>query len=226
MITSSSVLNMFAKSPMRPLQQHMVQTNACVQALIPFFEAVFADQWDEAAKIQEEIRQREREADHIKIELRLHLPKGLFLPVSRMDILYLLTKQEDIADTAQDIAGFVLGRHLPLPKQSSDIFMEYIICSAEAVEKAANVVNELDELLEVGFKGKVVELVTDMIHKLNKAEGASDRVQVELRKKIFELEDQLKPVDVIFTYKIIEWIASLSDYAQKVGSGLHILLAR
>ncbi|HBP75141.1 MAG TPA: phosphate transport regulator, partial [Alcanivorax sp.] len=37
---------------------------------------------------------------------------------------------------------------------------------------------------------------------------------------------ELPPVDVIFLYKIIEWIGDLADRAQKVGGRLQLLLAR
>ena len=144
----------------------------------------------------------------------------------RADLIYLLTKQEDIANRAEDIAGLILGRKMCFPDFIFDLLAQYVQTSVEAVNQATKAINELDELLEVGFRGKVVKLVTNMIHNLNKIETKSDHIQIDLRKKVFDIEDKLQPINVIFIYKVIEWIADLSDCAEKVGAGLQILLAR
>jgi predicted phosphate transport protein (TIGR00153 family) len=226
MVTSTTILKMFGRSPIKPLQKHMEKACACAKPLPSFFQATFQGKWDEAQTIQTKIAQFETEADEIKVELKLHLPKGLFLPIARADLIYLLTKQEDIANRAEDIVGLIVGRKLHFPASLFDSLLQYVQTSVDAVQQAAKAINELNELLEVGFRGKVVELVSTMIQSLSKIETKSDHLQVELRRKIFEMEDQLQPVNVIFIYKIIEWIADLSDYAEKIGSGLQILLAR
>jgi predicted phosphate transport protein (TIGR00153 family) len=204
----------------------MEKACACVEQLPDFFQAVRYKKWATAKKIQTKIASDEKDADHIKVELKLHLPKGLFLPIARADLIYLLTKQEDIANRAEDIAGLILGRKLTFPNFTFDLLTQYVQTSVDAVKQATNAIDELDELLEVGFRGKIVKLVTKMIQTLNKIETKSDHIQIDLRKKVFDIEQKLQPVDVIFMYKVIEWIADLSDYAQKVGSGLQILLAR
>ena len=90
--------NMFGSSPIRPLQQHMSKVQACVSALPAFFEAVIEDDWDKAVEKQREISKMEGAADDLKKDLRLNLPKGLFLPVSRRDLLEILTMQDRIAN--------------------------------------------------------------------------------------------------------------------------------
>jgi uncharacterized protein len=58
----------------------------------------------------------EREADRLKKELRLQLPKGMMLAMSRRDVLEVLTVQDRIANTAKDIAGLILGRGCGFPR--------------------------------------------------------------------------------------------------------------
>src|SRR5438874_135524 len=108
-------LNLFGRSPVRPLEAHMSKVAVCVTALRPFFDAVFANDWLAADASRETIAQLEHEADILKRDLRLHLPKGLFLPVSRSDLLSLLTVQDRLANCAKDIAGIVLGRRMLFP---------------------------------------------------------------------------------------------------------------
>ena len=56
--------------------------------------------------------------------------------------------------------------------------------------------------------------------------GANDEQQITIRATLFKLESELSPVDVIFLYKIIEWVGDLADRAQKVGGRLQMLVAR
>ena len=43
---------------------------------------------------------------------------------------------------------------------------------------------------------------------------------------LFEIEKELNPIDVMFLYRIIEWLGDLADNAQRVGHQMGILLAK
>ena len=66
----------------------------------------------------------------------------------------------------------------------------------------------------------------DLIEELDRLERANDEQQITIRATLFKLESELPPVDVIFLYKIIEWVGDLADRAQKVGGRLQMLVAR
>ncbi len=221
----TQIMNIFGQSPIRPLQSHMRQVSLCVDKLIPFFTAVFAKDFAKAASIHNEIVTLENEADTIKKDLRLHLPKSLFLPVSRSDLLSMLTTQDMIANKAKDIAGLVFGRKTQFPEPLCQPFMALLQRSIDATHQAHNAINELDELLEVGFRGREVSLVEKMIVELDLIETNTDDMQAALRQILFKLEQDLAPVEVIFLYKIIEWIGDLADIAHGVGGQLQLLLA-
>ncbi len=218
--------NLFGSSPVKPLQKHMAKVLACAAELIPFFEAVFKQDWDEVAQIRANISQLERDADELKKELRLNLPKGLMLPVSRRDLLEVLTMQDKIANKAKDISGLVLGRKMTFPPSMVEDYLDYIERCVDATNQAKTAINELDELVETGFRGKEVELVESMIRKLDAIEQETDAKQVGIRSQLFAVEKELPPVEVMFTYEIIEWIGEVADLSQRVGSRLQLMLAR
>src|SRR6185312_16759641 len=192
----------------------------------PFFEAVLAQKWSEVELIQRDIGRLEHEADDLKRDLRLHLPKGLFLPVSRSDLLELLTVQDRLANKAKDIAGVVLGRKMIFPDNMALPFMEFLHRSIDASQQANIAINELDELLETGFSGCEIKLVESMIADLSAIERDTDEKQIKLRQSLFEIEATLPPVNVMFLYKIIEWTGELADRAREIGDRLQILLAK
>ena len=105
-------------------------------------------------------------------------------------------------------------------------FSAYLARCIDATEKAAEAINELDDLLETGFRGREVELVEKMISQLDAIEDDTDDLQVILRKNLLAIEKDLNPVDVMFLYQIIDWVGDLADLAECVGARLEILLAR
>jgi len=160
----NSILGVFAKSPIKPLEKHIrLVTKSCNQ-LIPFFEACFEKDWSTAGKVRTKISKFERDADALKRQIRLELPGGLFMPVDRADLLELLTQQDKIANKAKDIAGRIYGRKLEIPEILQASFTTYVVRNIDAAEKAADAINELDDLLETGFRGREVELVEKMIN--------------------------------------------------------------
>ena len=96
----------------------------------------------------------------------------------------------------------------------------------DACEQACIAINELDELLEAGFTGNEVKLVENMIVTLDDIEHDTDDMQIAIRKKLFAIENDLPPVEVMFLYKIIEWTGQLADDAEIVGGRLQLLLAK
>ena len=226
LMARNTILGVFSKSPIKPLEKHIRIVVKCSKQLIPFFDACVAKDWSEAAKVRRKLSKLEQDADALKRQLRLELPGGLFMPVDRADLLELLTQQDKIANKAKDIAGRVLGRKLEVPESLQAEFSVYLERCLDATEKAAEAINELDDLLETGFRGREVVLVEKMINQLDAIEDDTDGLQITLRKNLLAIEKDLNPVDVMFLYQIIDWVGDLADLAERVGARLEILLAR
>ncbi|AWL11275.1 UPF0111 protein [Saliniradius amylolyticus] len=224
-MSNSSFLDVFAKSPLKPLEEHINLVHKCSQGLLPFFEAVFKQDWSAVEKAYESIADLERDADDLKRELRANLPAGIFMPVQRHDVLDLLSQQDKIANRSRDIAGRVFGRELPIPAEIKETFLTYLNRCLDATRQAKVVTNELDELLEAGFRGREVKLVEEMIAELDQIEDDTDKMQIKLRRDLRALEANLNPIDVMFLYSVIEWIGDLADISERVGSRLELMLA-
>ncbi|WP_134584967.1 TIGR00153 family protein [Pseudomonas aeruginosa] len=219
-------ISLFGRSPIGPMQQHIAKAHDCAAGLLPFFRAVIAEDWAQVEQVQQDMVRLEQEADRLKKNVRMHLPKSLFLPVPRSDLLELLSVQDKVANRAKDIAGLMLGRRMRIPLPLQGQMLAYVQRSVDASAQALRVVNELNELLETGFGGRETSLVESMVEELEAIENDTDRIQVEVRRELFRLESELPPVDVMFLYQIIEWIGDVADRAQRVGNRLEQLLAR
>ena len=158
--------------------------------------------------------------------MRLSLPKSLFMPINRNDLLELISKQDKVANCSKDIAGTILGRKMRIPAEIQGVLSEYLEASIKAVVEASTIVHELDELIETGFGGREVEFIEKLIGKLDELETQSDKHQVTIRAQLHAIEADLPPIDVMFLYKIFELIGNLADRAQKVGDQIHTIVAR
>lgn len=226
MVTSNPFSAMFGRSPFQPLLAHIVKAHDCAEQLLPFFEAALQGDWESAARLRENVTRLEHEADVLKTELRLNLPNTMFLPVSRSDLLDLISVQDKIANKVRDITGIMLGRKMRIPEALAEPMRQYIHTSVACVAQARQALEELKDLLESGFGRNVSDVMQKLIRELHTLEQQADGQQVEIRRQLFELESELPPVDVIFLYQIIDGIGELSDRAERVGSRLQILTAR
>ena len=222
----NNILGLFAHSPLKPLQKHSDKVTECCDLLIPFFQHTFLKQWDDAEKTRLDISQCEREADSLKREIRLKLPRGLFLPIDRTDLLELVTQLDKLANFAKDISGRMIGRQFGIPEEMQESFLKYVQRSLDSIHQAHRVIEEMDQLLETGFKGRELKLVNTMIQELDSIEDDTDQMQIQLRKMLLGIESRYNPIDVMFLYKVIEWVGVLADQAQRVGSRIELMLAR
>ena len=223
---SNTFSKLFSHAPIRPLQQHMEKVQDCTKELNQFFRAVYADDWSTVEAVYDQICQIEGLADDDKKNMRLSLPKSLFMPINRNDLLELISKQDKVANCAKDIAGIVLGRKMHFPESIQDALSEDVDASIKAVMEASTIVHELDELIETGFGGREVEWIEKLIVRLDELETQSDKHQIAIRSQLHAIESELPPVDVMFMYKIFELIGNLADRAQKVGDQIHTIVAR
>jgi len=217
--------NIFGTSPVMPLEKHVGLSYKCTRQLTPFFEAVIKGDWETAATIRIEIENLEHAADDLKKEIRLHLPKSLFMPVPREDLLELLLVQDKMANRTKDVSGVVMGRKMEIPPQIADEFLTLVERSVDASKQARKSVRELDELFTSGFRGAEVTLVSEMIEELDRIETDTDDREAALRSSLFAIEKDFEPVNVIFLDKVIGLIGEIADMAERVGRRLELLLS-
>jgi predicted phosphate transport protein (TIGR00153 family) len=217
--------NIFGVSPVRPLEEHINIAFRCAKQLRGFFAAAVQGDWDTAAEVRSEIEKLEHNADDLKKKIRLGLPKSLFMPVPREDLLELLLVQDKIANRTKDVSGLVLGRKMLIPAPIAEQFLEFVDRNIDAAKQARKSVRELDELFTAGFRGAEVDLVIALIEELDRIETDTDDKQAALRGALFEIEKTLDPIDAVFMYQVIELTGEIADMAERVGRRLELLLS-
>ncbi len=226
MRTPNPIAKLFGQSPFPAMQNHMRAVLECVRDVIPLFEALEADDQEQMKLAHDRIFASESKADAIKNDMRLALPRSLFMPVDRRDLLELLDLQDSIADTAQDIAEMLLERDMSPPENMQPTLDLLVKKCVETCEQAGLILEEFDELLATGFRGREANRVEVMLSELSRLENEADEYEVALISDLFAHEDRMKPVDVMMWYRLIELIGDLADFAEKSGNRVRLLIAR
>jgi len=220
------ISEMLGKSPVHPIQNHIDTACECAALLPAIFEAANLNDWDKVDLINENIRKLENEADNQKLKIRSNLPKSLFMPVPRQDLLELVLVQDKIANISKSISGMIKQRKIQIPAELYQDFYKFVKLSIKATRSAKKSVHELDELYETGFRGAEVKLVQDLINRIDEIETQNDDKQDFIQQALFKIEKDMPPIDAMFLYKLIDKVAAIADMSERVGRRLEILLAK
>jgi len=226
MVRKSSITSMFAGSPVKPLQQHMEKVCEGADQLVLFFKAARDKDRDGCKRIHKSIARIESTADDMKGDLRAHMPNSLLMPMPREQILDIIRLQDKIANLSQDISGIMTGRKTELPKPVAKFFVDFVERAVDAAHQAKAAINELDELVETGFRGRQIQVVQDIIARLENIESETDTLERKLRHAMFKIEKEYPPLDMMFLYRMIDWIGKMADVSQQIGTRIQLMLAR
>ena len=220
-MSNESIFGMFAKSPFSALQEHMDLGKQAAIALQNFLGSASVSDWGKASQYRQEIIDLEHAADDIKNQIRTHLPKSLFMSVSREDLLDLVYTMDGIPNTAKDISGIMIGRQMEIPNQIAEQFSSFTKAAIKAAKQASAAIEKVDEVQKGGFSSNDTDLLQGLVAELEQLEHENDDLEAALRNDFFEIEKDFPAVDVMFLYDIFRRIGSLADIAQTAG---HILI--
>ena len=158
-----NITSIFAKSPFKPLRDHMDKVVESVVPLNDFFEALFQEDYLKLEKIQQQVIQAENEADSIKNEVRNNLPRNIFMPINRRDLLEMLDMQDSIADVAQDIVILLNIRKMKLPEELSQDVIQFVKKSQDVCFLARALTQEFGDVIESGFGQHEIKKLLEMI---------------------------------------------------------------
>ncbi|MEQ8691516.1 MAG: TIGR00153 family protein [Pseudomonadales bacterium] len=222
---SAYISSVFGQSPFSPLQSH---AQLCVNAsrqLEALLTHSYAGDVQGMESVYEEITRIEHAADDLKHEIRANLPRGFFMPVARGDLLDLLSRQDEMANLARDISGLMVGRKMQYPETIRESMQALVTASIQSTELVQDIVGELDELIEAGFRGAQARRVINMVTEVERVEHQTDELVVGIRAQMMTMEHELPPVQVMFQYRALDMLAGLADAAERVAHRIQLMLA-
>lgn len=219
-----AIFNLFGRSPFAPLQSHMEKVSQCVRLLPDLFQALEQQDQGKLERIANEIGELEHQADITKNDIRNHLPKSLFLPIDRAQLLEILSIQDKIADRAEDVSVLVLLKPIKLLPSFKAEFNEFLHKNMIAFDGAQRIIKEMHDLLESSFGGAEAAKVRSMVEDVSYKEHEVDLVQRQLLKKLFQAENEMSYTTFHLWQKICEALGSVSNLAEKLAFRVRMTL--
>lgn len=224
--STTPLSGLFRRSPFKPIQEHMRIVFSCICLVPPLFDALYAKDQAQIKELSKQINELETEADKVKSTFRLNMPTSLLMPVDRKDLLGLISDQDSIADTAESISQIVTFRDMVVPEGIKELLDELLEGTMEITSDAKDMIEQLDELLEVGFGGREMDKVNAMIAGVRRSEHNIDNILHRTRRTLFSIESELDPVSVMFWYNILELLGNISDQSENMADRLLLFLSK
>ncbi|HUG40923.1 MAG TPA: TIGR00153 family protein [Longimicrobiales bacterium] len=221
-----NVLGLFGKSPFKPLAGHAARVHETVGLLPELFGAFMRGEWEATQALYERISKLEHKADVLKSEIRDHLPKSMFLPVDRGDILLFLKEQDGIADAAEDLGVLLTMRRTPTPEAIRDDVLGFVDQVVRTSELWYQIAMELPVLQEASFTGPEAEKTLGLVADVGKMEWKADQMQWAVSRRLFEVEDDIGPVSVMIWMHVLEVLGAVANHAENTADLLRLMLAR
>ncbi len=221
-----SIFGIFGRSPFGPLTKHTERVHEAVSMIRPLMETFMAGEWERAEEIYRRISKQEHKADVVKDEIRDHLPRSLFLPVARGDLLKFLREQDAIADRAEDLGVLVTLRRTPTPAGLREPVLALVDQVILVSETWYRVAMDLPVLQEASFAGPEAEKIHKLIHQVGQEEWEADKLQASATRLMLAHEEELGAVSVMFWMRILEMIGRVANHAENTADLLRLMMAR
>jgi predicted phosphate transport protein (TIGR00153 family) len=205
--------------------QHTTKVHECVELVRPLVEALLKGDFETIQELHDRMSRTEHEADLIKMDIRKMLTTKVVLSVNRDDLSRFLAYQDDVADAAEDFAVVLSIRKTEVhPDLKGDLqaFSDQVIKVSETMLEMAN---GLLALAQESFSGKQAETVLEGTELLGEEEWKADRLQRRFARHCYEIEDDLRPVDLLFYDKMCQTLSEVANKAENTGKFLHMLIA-
>jgi predicted phosphate transport protein (TIGR00153 family) len=219
-----SIINVFGRSPFIPLQMHMEKVASCVKRIPGILDAYRQADTDKVASLSSKISDLEYEADIIKHDIQDNLPRGLFMPIDRANLLNILTIQDSIANRAENIGVLLTFKQAKSFPEFDKAFDNLLSKSIETFDLAKSVIEELDELLESGFGGVEAKGVRKLIDDVARKEYESDICLRELLRLLLANEDNISYGDFFLWTRIIRQVGGIADRSDNLAAALRMTL--
>ena len=213
-----------AATPFELFHEHAESVGETVSHMLTAVNKV-ADGEDASDEIQATI-DSELDADNVKAELRNRMAEtDIRLMVSMDDFLHMLTRQDRIADYAQNVAEQLSFRELYKDKKARKMLKEM----AEAVSETVSAYRETVEAmrdLSIGGETKIAkQKVAEMIKEVNLKEHAADEIEAKAAAHVFSTGDD-DALAAMHMYRVLQRMDDVANACEKAANAFLPSLTR
>jgi predicted phosphate transport protein (TIGR00153 family) len=215
---------MFITSPFEGIQEHAETVKECAWVFQQAIECIIEDRCEDFEHFRQNIDKLEDEADAIKRRIRGHLPKGTLLAVDKFQLFRYLREQDKVLDAVEEGLDWLSFRSAAgIPETLEKDLMLLVEAVMDPIEELSKMVAEARKYF-LNFSESQRRIVKEMIHKLRQQEHEADKLEDNVKEKIFNTIDD--PVAVFHLVRLAEIIGSIADHAENAGDMMRAMIAK
>lgn len=221
----SLIDRLLSRSPFSNIVEMMKEIILVVDMIPVLFQSVKDSHFEKLRDYSRQISESEGRIDNIKREARVAIPKSLFLPIPKRDLLDLILTLDGIPDRAEDLAKTFNLRNFSYPESLHSKIQPVLTLNKEVNELLTKMfIQELANLIESSFSGPSVQNVIDLAEKISdKTYEAENKIQSAMR-EVFRCENLLHPSEVLIWIKILEQLEHITHSQEKSSNTLRRIL--
>ena len=217
-------LSTFMASPFDGLLEHAEKVKECAWAFQQAMECYSSDKCESFEEYRQEVNRLESEADAIKRRIRGHIPTRARLPVSKFQIFWYLREQDKVLDSVEEVLDWLSYRidagFPEVLKKDLSILVDSVI---EPIEDLSRMVEEAIKYFD-NYSDRQRNIVKEIINNLREREHEVDRIEDDLKLKIFSTEKD--PTGIYHMVGLTEKIGSIADHAENAGDMMRAMIAK
>jgi len=152
----------------------------------------------------------ELEADGIKAELRDEVGLGVRITIGRENFLYMISRQDRIADYAQNVAEQLSFRPLFDNEEAKKNLMKMAEAVVATVSRYEDTAEQLKNLSHSGFSAKEKRTLHRLIREVNQLEHKADEVERDSAAFVFSEGDD-EPLAAMHMYRVLQRLDDVAN---------------
>ena len=213
-----------AQTPFELFHEHAEAVEATVGHMLNAVNKT-ANGEDASEEIQATV-DAELNADNVKAALRVKIATSEFrLMVSMDEFLHMLSRQDRIADYAQNVAEQLSFRELYTDKKARKLLMEMGEAVAETVAVYEDTVEAMRDL-SLGGETKVAKAkVAELIKEVNLKEHAADEIEAKAAAHVFTSGDD-DALAAMHMYRVLQRMDDVANACEKAANAFLPILSK
>ena len=156
-----------------------------------------------------EIKRLEEVGDHVIHEIMRNLHRTFVTPLDREDIALLGERLDDVVDSIEETARFMLEYQIPKPTPAATELSRIILKASEALQQAMN---------KLHFRGSKLKSILPDSVEVNRLENEADQVVSHAMAELFD--GNLSPIEVMKWRDIYQQLEQATDRCEDAANVL------
>lgn len=202
-------------SPFELFHEHAIAVERTVTCMAEAI-SVAASGGDPAEEIAATVK-AELDADHLKAILREEIGKGVHITIGRDNFLHMISRQDRIADYAQNVAEQLSFRDLYDNAEARDNLLQMSNAVVETVSRYEDTVEQLKNLNFSGYSRKEKDALFLLIREVNLLEHHADGVERDSAAFVFSEGDE-EPLAAMHMYRVLQRLDDVANACEKAAN--------